>query len=144
MNQTSTFETDPHLPSGEWSGFYIEDHQPRRGWMHLYINFENGVIAGEGTDYVGPWVIKGAYDLDTRTCQWTKHYQGKHDVNYRGTITDNGIQGLWNIRGWRDGPFHIWPRRRHDLHNLYLQDELETGEPSVLLGAVPVPPADFV
>ena len=50
-----------HFISGEWSGFYIETHRPGRGWMHLYLAFEDGKIRGEGTDYVGPWVATGQY-----------------------------------------------------------------------------------
>ena len=144
MTDQTVFESDGRLPSGEWSGFYVEDLQPRPGWMHLYINFENGVISGEGTDYVGPWVIKGTYDLSHAVCEWTKHYQGKHNVAYRGKITDDGIRGVWNIRRWLNGPFHIWPRTRHDLQQLYLQQELDAGDPTILLGTVPVPPTDLV
>jgi len=28
--------------------------------MHLYLQFENGKIHGEGTDYVGPWTASGS------------------------------------------------------------------------------------
>ena len=140
MNQATNppidFESDNRLPSGEWSGFYLEDHQPRRGWMHLYINFQEQKIHGEGTDYVGPWVIQGSYDVENSVCQWTKQYQGKHRVLYEGKITANGIQGVWNIRGWNRGPFHIWPSNRLDLQNLYMKDELEAeqqGQPGGIM-----------
>lgn len=102
--------------------------------MHLYMNFQQGEISGEGTDYVGPWVITGTYDVSNRVCQWEKQYLGKHRVVYEGKITENGIQGVWNIRNWNNGPFHIWPRLRTDLYQMYMQQELENqSEPSIML-----------
>ena len=79
-------ELDNRLPTGEWNGFYLENHQPRRGWMHLYMSFEDGNIKGEGTDYVGPWTASGSYDLDTGLCSWVKQYVGRHRVDYRRHI----------------------------------------------------------
>ncbi len=117
-------ETHPHLPSGEWSGFYCEDHRPRRGWMHLYLNFCNGTISGEGTDYVGPWHVTGTCDIATARCSWVKQYLGKHSVSYEGSFSEQGIRGFWNIRGCWDGPFHIWPSGRTDLATRYLQEEM--------------------
>ena len=109
--------------SGEWCGFYIEPHRTGRGWMHLYLAFENGQIRGEGTDYVGPWVASGEYDEGTGLCHWTKQYVGKHQVSYAGKCGDNGIQGNWRI--FSEGPFHIWPKTHGHLNELYLRDELE-------------------
>ena len=143
-NETSIpVESDQRLPSGEWSGFYLENHQPRRGWMHLYINFFEGKVAGEGTDYVGPWVIQGDYDLQQGVCQWTKQYLHKHRVEYQGKITDQGIQGVWKIRNWTTGPFHIWPRSRSEFMSMYMKDELDSQypTPSILLDSPrPLPP----
>ncbi len=139
---TEITESDQRLPSGQWSGFYLESHQPKRGWMHVYMQFRDGKIAGEGTDYVGPWTIRGVYDLYTSRAQWTKQYVGKHQVVYEGAITEHGIQGEWNIRGWLNGLFHIWPRQRHDLEMLYLSDEQEGHPPTMLAGTVPIPPSD--
>jgi hypothetical protein len=133
-------ETDSRLPSGEWCGFYLEPQQPRRGWMHLYINFSDGKIQGEGTDYVGPWVIQGSYDLVSQLCQWNKQYQGKHRVVYEGRITDSGIQGRWQIHNWNEGPFHIWPSTWTELTNLYISEDLDESRPSVLLQPTQVPP----
>lgn len=129
-------EQDARFPSGEWNGFYLESHQPKRGWMHLYLNFENGQITGEGTDYVGPWNAKGIYNLESGRCQWTKQYLGKHQVDYRGVVGDNGIQGEWTI-SYLTGAFHIWPRSMGFLNEMYLENELHEPFPSVLLSTVP-------
>ena len=83
--------------SGEWSGFYIEQRRNNRGWMHLYLQFEDGIIKGEGTDYVGPWVAAGSYDEKSGACKWTKQYVGQHSVDYQGLCGENGIQGDWTI-----------------------------------------------
>jgi len=126
-----------HFISGEWCGFYIEPHKPERGWMHLFLTFENGVVRGEGTDYVGPWVAKGSYDDSNGNCAWTKQYLGQHQVEYFGNCTKNGIQGDWRILS--EGPFHIWPKSHSHFNELYLRDELEIPEEfgrSVLLDPV--------
>ena len=126
--------------SGEWSGFYIEHHRPGRGWMHLYLKFENGEIKGEGTDYVGPWAASGSYNESTGLCNWTKQYVGQHTVKYEGRCTENGIQGNWTIIS--TGPFHIWPRTHAHFNELYLREELEMSDqfgPSTLLEPVSGP-----
>jgi hypothetical protein len=120
--------------SGEWSGFFLESHRQSRGWMHLYLTFENGTIRGEGTDYVGPWVAEGNYDEKSGACRWTKQYVGRHQVLYQGICGRNGIQGEWKIL--TTGPFHIWPRTHGYLDEMYLRDELEfsaRSSPSILL-----------
>ena len=126
-------EHDQRLPSGEWKGFYLEAHQPRRGWMHLYLAFVNGKITGEGTDYVGPWTASGDYDLDSGQCQWTKQYVGKHVVHYDGLCGKNGIQGQWRL-SYLNGDFHVWPISHGHLDELYLRDDLTLPHPSVLAG----------
>ena len=115
-----------HFPTGEWNGFYIEHYRDSKGWMHLYLQFENGVIKGEGTDYVGPWTAIGEYDESSGRCSWEKQYLGKHSVQYEGIAGENGIQGSWTILS--QGPFHIWPRSMTHLNELYLQDEILSGE----------------
>jgi hypothetical protein len=107
--------------SGEWTGFYIENHRPELGWMHLFLVFEQGRISGEGTDYVGPWAATGSYDPRTGECRWTKKYVGRHQVLYLGNSTENGIQGKWDL-SWSSGPFHIWPRRLGHLTERYLRE----------------------
>lgn len=128
-------ETDQRLPTGEWNGFYVENRRSRRGWMHLYMSFENGQINAEGTDYVGPWIATGSYDLDQRRCLWEKQYLGKHRVVYSGEITQNGIMGNWEIL-FTNGPFHIWPKGLTELNELYLREELTEPSPSILLEPV--------
>ena len=131
-------ESDSRLPTGEWKGFYLENHQPKRGWMHLYLSFSDGKISGEGTDYVGPWTATGDYDLEAGLCSWVKQYVGQHQVVYSGRCNENGIQGLWEI-SHLSGEFHIWPKGMNNMDELYLANELTqpTGK-SIELGTVPV------
>jgi hypothetical protein len=125
VNSQIEFEQDPKLPSGEWTGFFLEEHRTGRGWMHLYLNFSNGRIEGEGTDYVGPWHIRGSYDLQTSQCQWTKQYLGRHIVIYQGTMSNRGIMGQWEIQHVSTGIFHIWPKTMTEIQQLYLNEDLE-------------------
>ncbi len=130
-------ESDRRLPTGEWNGFYLESYRPQRGWMHLYMSFADGSVTGEGTDYVGPWLANGEYDLAAGTCSWIKQYVGQHQVIYRGSIGENGIMGQWQI-GFISGEFHIWPRSMSHLNELYLADDLTLPQPTIQLGTVPV------
>ena len=132
-------ETDQRLPSGQWNGFYLENYQPRRGWMQLYLTFADGKIKGEGTDYVGPWTATGSYDLNSGLCTWVKQYVGKHQVAYSGKVGEQGIIGQWEINYVNlTGQFHIWPIRMTHLNELYLTDDLTEPTPSIQLGTVPV------
>ena len=116
-------DVDQILKSGEWNGFYLEKHRSQRGWMNLYIEFSDGKIKAEGTDYVGPWNAEGFYDLANGSCQWTKQYLGKHQVIYVGKVGQDGIKGEWKI-GFSTGPFHIWPTYMTHLNELYLHEDL--------------------
>ena len=113
------------IPTGQWNGFYTESHKDQRGWMHQYLEFNDGELKGEGTDYVGPWTLQGKYDLSKLQCQWVKIYVGKHHVNYLGTISKTGITGVWDIRGSVTGPFHIWPQHLTEFDSLYMQQDIE-------------------
>ena len=113
------------IPTGQWNGFYIESHQEQRGWRHQYLEFDDGELIGEGTDYVGPWTLQGQYDLSELKCVWIKSYVGKHDVTYRGMISKTGITGIWDIRELNTGSFHIWPQHLTEFDSLYMQEDLE-------------------
>lgn len=113
------------LTCGEWNGFYSEYHRPARAWMQLYFEFQENQIRGEGTDYVGPWHAAGRYDLEMRTCSWTKQYIGQHEVHYSGEILDGEIRGKWSISR-NTGKFHIWPISHSRTAEFYLK--IERGE----------------
>lgn len=129
-------ESDSRLPTGEWTGFFLDKRMPNRGWMHLYLEFAEGVIKGEGTDFVGPWIAKGSYELVQSQCLWVKQYVGKHTVQYSGKVDENGIVGSWRIE-YLTGEFHIWPQSKQHLSQMYLEDELEFPNPTIQLGTAP-------
>lgn len=106
--------------------------------MHLYMEFSDGVIKGEGTDHVGPWTAAGSYDESKAA--WVKQYVNQHSVKYEGSIGHQGIQGIWDIRGVLSGPFHIWPTSMNQMNELYLKEDLEqeSSRGTQLLGTVPV------
>ncbi|MDG1873698.1 MAG: hypothetical protein P8J27_07290 [Mariniblastus sp.] len=129
-------ESDSRMPSGQWSGFYLEKHQPKRGWMHLYFAFNDGKIKAEGTDYVGPWVAEGQYDLTNLRCNWLKHYVAKHSVAYRGQISEKGIMGEWSV-SLLSGQFHVWPKSLTVFDELYLSEDLKMAPQTPLPGVHP-------
>jgi len=78
--------------------------------MDLQLTFSDGVIAGAGNDDVGPFLIKGTYNAQSRECWWSKTYVGSHTVLYRGFREGKGIWGTWDIGILSHGGFHIWPK----------------------------------
>ena len=119
-------ETDPRFPSGPWRGFFMRDYnRPGRNQMELLLTFRQGVMTGEGRDYVGEFLICGKYNLDDGKCHWAKRYIGKHDVAYQGYNEGKGIWGQWEIpQIWRGG-FHIWPAAMGDPASPHLSEALD-------------------
>ena len=68
-------------------------HLPGRHQMELHLTFRQGVMTGEGRDLIGPFLIRGRYQVDDGQCWWTKRYIGKHDVSYQGYNEGKGIWG---------------------------------------------------
>jgi len=107
-------EADPRFPSGRWTGFFLQYWLPGRHATDLELTAADGQLTGTGRDWVGSYTMDGTYDLATGRCEWTKHYLGKHRIQYRGVNYGHGIWGVWEIRMlgglYRDkGGFHIWP-----------------------------------
>jgi len=97
-------------------------HWPGRHQMELLLTFRQGVMTGEGRDLIGPFLIRGKYNLNDGKCHWSKRYIGKHDVAYQGYNEGKGIWGLWEIPPtWRGG-FHIWPTTMGDPTSPHLAE----------------------
>lgn len=105
-------ELHPHLPSGEWEGFYTYHMGPdaEQHPMHFTLNFNNDIILGNGSDDVGGFSWKGFYDKTGMTCGMTKAYIS-HEVSYQGNIDEQGIWGTWTM-AFMKGGFHIWPKTK--------------------------------
>jgi len=93
--------------------------------MDLQLTFATGSMRGDGSDDVGPFLIRGRYDSANRECSWTKTYIGGHDVYYRGFREGKGIWGTWEISIRWHGGFHIWPRVAGETES----DELKESAP---------------
>lgn len=119
------------LPAGPWTGFYNYGAGTGRHRMDLVLSFANGLISGDGTDDVGPFLISGHYDGQGGECHWTKTYVGGHDVFYRGFHEGNGIWGLWEL-AWLSGGFHIWPLGQEEC-----ELEAESVEEPMLVPQIP-------
>ena len=88
-------ETDERFPSGRWTGFFLQPRLPGRHWMDLALTFRQGIVKGEGRDRIGPFQIRGRYELSTGKCWWSKHYLGKHSLVYHEYNEGRGIWGNW-------------------------------------------------
>lgn len=107
----SDVESDPRFPSGPWVGYFLQRAFPGRNMMEMHLTFRNGVIAGEGRDWVGRFVLRGRYSVENGRCHWTKQYVGKHSVFYQGYNEGKGIWGVWDLKSeLLRGGFHIWPQ----------------------------------
>ena len=96
-------------PSGPWSGYYIYSHSEQRHHMRLHLTFSmDGSLSGNGTDDVGPFLIRGVFIQPTQEASWTKSYIGRHSVEYRGLYDGRSICGDWTLVMSRGG-FWIWP-----------------------------------
>jgi hypothetical protein len=121
-------ETDPRFPSGAWVGFFLQKEIPGRHWMDLRLQFSGGQLEGEGRDWVGPFTLCGRYELSDGQCHWTKRYQGKHDVFYKGYNEGKGIWGVWEFpepmhQVCQRGGFHIWPEGMPEPTGAHLTEE---------------------
>jgi len=98
--------------------------------MDLRLTFQQGVLTGDGRDWVGAFLFRGNYDVTTGQCHWTKRYLGKHDVFYKGFNEGKGIWGVWEIPpkpGYVEarGGFHIWPEGMPDPTGDRLREEAD-------------------
>jgi hypothetical protein len=111
-------ETDPRFPSGPWTGFFLQRLVPGRHQMELRLTFRQGLLTGQGRDWVGLFAVQGHYAVADGRCTFTKSYVGKHNVYYKGFNEGKGIWGVWEIndKGYLPmrGGFHIWPEGMPD------------------------------
>jgi hypothetical protein len=125
MSTSTDLETDPRFPSGRWTGFFVQPLIPGRHLMELHLSFNNGVVTGQGRDWVGKFLLSGRYTTDDGTCHWTKRYIGKHDVYYKGYNEGKGIWGTWDIPPDLRGGFHIWPEGMDDPTQSHLTEKAD-------------------
>jgi hypothetical protein len=111
---SKSLETDERFPTGPWTGYFLQPGFPNQFRMKLALTFQNGRMTGDGSDYVGPFLISGRYAVEDGKCFWTKQYIGRHQVHYQGYNEGKGIWGTWEIRREWSGGFHIWPEGMAD------------------------------
>ena len=96
-SQPAALEPDPNFPSGPWTGFFLQPQLPGKHRMELQLTFQNGLMTGEGRDWVGVFTIRGRYEIADGKCYWHKRYVGRHDVFYQGFNEGKGIWGTWEL-----------------------------------------------
>jgi len=94
-----------NFQSGPWRGFYNYRAGGSQHRMDLALTFSNGKISGGGSDDIGKFDLRGAYEGSSGECSWEKIYFGAHTVHYRGFRENKGICGVWKIRS-SSGGFH--------------------------------------
>lgn len=121
-------EQDYRFPSGAWKGFFLQPPLTGKHWMELNLTFRAGILRGDGRDWVGEFLFRGRYDLESGKCWWTKQYIGRHSIAYQGYNEGKGIWGTWQLEEMppRRGGFHIWPVAMGDPTGETLKEELDT------------------
>ncbi len=109
----------PSFKSGQWNGFYTYPWSAKKSSMTLALEFEAGLVSGQGADNVGKFSISGTYSSETENCLWVKTYPGSHSVDYQGKAGEEGILGKWKMPFlgffFIKGGFHIWPAPESQL-----------------------------
>ncbi|MFO0838089.1 MAG: hypothetical protein U1D55_06135 [Phycisphaerae bacterium] len=105
-------EADARFPTGRWAGWWRQHRA--RGRMQLDLMFASGRVVGDGRDWVGDFVISGGYDAKSGRVWIRKAYLGRHELDYDGAASADGIRGNWRLcplpdGGVDSGPFRIWP-----------------------------------
>ena len=61
-------------------------------------------------------IFAGSYDLASGGVRLVKSYIGEHDVWYDGRNEDDGLWlwGVWEMRPFDRGGFHMWPAWEED------------------------------
>jgi len=118
MDESVVVEKDERFPSGPWVGFWLQKPHTGRQWMRdLALTFADGAVSGSGSDWVGPFEIRGRYDTQSGACKLVKHYVGMHSVMYNGHNDGDGqwLWGVWTMDHSGDrGGFHLWPKGQAD------------------------------
>ncbi|ELR17964.1 Fbox domain containing protein [Acanthamoeba castellanii str. Neff] len=97
--------------SGWWRGFYFYPDATADPEMRLYlVANEDGLLAGQGADDVGSFVVRGQAQFATGLVTFSKSYERRTAVvwTYRGKLNSNGLAGTWGDVRW-GGAFMIWP-----------------------------------
>ena len=102
--------------------------------MRLSLTFANGSITGDGTDDIGPFLIRGAFDSVSREAGWTKAYVGMHSVRYRGLYDGRSICGDWKL-ALSSGGFWIWPSTLGERAAESIEEELDQPTPEFSMGS---------
>lgn len=98
--------------------------------MRLSLTFGGGSMSGDGTDDIGPFLIRGVFDPSSQEARWTKSYVARHSVEYRGLYDGRSICGDWTlILG--SGAFWIWPSTLSEGLAKSTEEELDKPEPEV-------------
>jgi hypothetical protein len=94
-----------------WQGYWDQLGYGRQLMHRLRLHFVDGRITGGGRDLIGEFVFAGTYDAHGQV-RLTKHYLGKHTVDYQGEYDGEGtLFGRWNIGDQWHGTFALTPVR---------------------------------
>jgi len=91
-------------PSGQWSGFYLQDGEKNFFTMHLSFSSSSNGVGGQCTDkegkpgladILGTWK---AFGDQQAVVKFEKHYRGGRSLNYEGylTVGFNRIMGTYS------------------------------------------------
>lgn len=103
----------------------IEKIKQYQGWNGYYVQFDiktqmrfdkfiveavpNGKVEAHGSDYCGPFTVKGSFDPATNQIYFVKSYENGVNWDYWGTMKNKELEGQW---GWKkpdgEGTFRLY------------------------------------
>merc|ERR1712192_77630 len=112
-------------PSGQWSGFYLQDGEKNFFTMHLSFSSSSNGVCGQCTDKEGKPEGGGLADIlgtwkafgdQQAVVKFEKHYRGGRSVDYEGylTVGFNRIMGTYSNGS---GSFEMDFEEQNALHS---------------------------
>ena len=93
----------------KWTGWWEQSGLGRRPMHNLMLDFAaDGTVAGGGQDCIGRFTFKGQI-RPSGAISLVKQYIGRHQVNYEGHNSGEGIFGTWHVAGCWTGKFALQP-----------------------------------
>ena len=94
-------QEDKAPPSGQWSGFFVENGAKNFFTMHLSFSHSSKAVGGQCTDetaipglpggrvadILGTWEVLGPQQFQQAMIKFEKHYRGGDTINYEGYFT---------------------------------------------------------
>lgn len=119
---TDNFEINYQIE--EWNGSFQTNGQQNQ--MKIYLFVDPSGIFSLGKDGEGVYVIKGSYNPSSAQLSFIKHYIGKYQIQYQGSMFNDSrfliVTGSWQTSHGMNGSFEVYrPVKQGDQSLTFFQ-----------------------